>query len=667
MPVHWSRFAGPALILFAAALATAPLFFRGPSCGHDFDFHLVSWLDAQQSWRQGLFYPHWTPSANFDAGEPRFVFYPPLTWMLGAALGFVLPWTLVPAALTFLLLAATGLATRALARQALDDAQSTLAGCMALFSGYALFTAYERTAFGELTGGFWIPLLLLFALRSSFLLESFRAPFLCHPERAQRVEGSAVCCSSARLGSQAPRSSWVSHPFRKEREKDGARSSSASSQTVHSPISRDIGQDVREYLEVPQALDGSILSLALILAGAWLSNAPLGVMASYLLAAVAFASALIAKSWTPLLRAAVAAALGTALPAFYLLPAAWEQRWVDIRQVTSDPGEMIENSWLFARHADPALALHDVELDRVSWLAVSMLAVALLGLLIARKRGKLSGAFRWWIPLALIPLAVLFLQLPISLPLWNLLPKLRFLQFPWRWLVVLEAPMAIFFAAAVWPARRWQRFAVLAVCGIFFLTASIFTARSFFQPCDEEDSVPGMVGVYRFGAGFAGTDEYAPPGADNTLVPTGLPAVCLTSNANAVLGISPVNNDPENPTNPLWTAAQGTCAFTFAATQTHPEHLRLDAVVAHPGTMILRLRSYPAWQIKVNGHLVTNLPHREDGLIAVPVPQGAVDLTIDWIATPDVIAGRWISIFAFLLLVTLYIIKAKCGKSKREW
>ena len=85
--------------------------------------------------------------------------------MLGAALGALLPWTLVPVALIFLLLAGTGLATRALARQALTDGAATLAGCVALFSGYALFTAYERTAFAELAGGFWIPLVLLYALR----------------------------------------------------------------------------------------------------------------------------------------------------------------------------------------------------------------------------------------------------------------------------------------------------------------------------------------------------------------------------------------------------------------------------------------------------------------------------------------------------------------------
>ena len=136
----------------------------------------------------------------------------------------------------------------------------------------ALYTAYERSAFGELTGGFWIPLLLLFILRD-------RNP-------------------SASL-------------FRR-------------------------------------AMDGSAVPLALVVAGAWLSNSPLGVMASYLLAAIALAAALLARSWAPVLRASVAAVLGMGLAAIYLLPAAWEQRWVNIQQVASYPDEMIENSWLFA-------------------------------------------------------------------------------------------------------------------------------------------------------------------------------------------------------------------------------------------------------------------------------------------------------------------------------
>jgi hypothetical protein len=591
----WSRFAGPAVILLAAAVAIAPQLLLGNSCGHDFDFHLVSWFDCLNSWRHGILYPHWAASTNFGAGEPRFVFYPPLTWMLGAALGSILPWQFVPVALTFLLLAATGLATRLLAREALTDGAATLAGCTALFSGYALFTAYERTAFGELTGGFWIPLLLLFALRD---------------------RGSSR--------------TWVSRVF-----------------------------------------DGSAAPLALVVAGCWLSNAPLGVMGCYLLAAVAVATALLTRSWAPVLRAGIAAVAGIALAGLYLLPAVWEQSWVDIRQATRDQGLRVENSWLFARHANPLLESHDVELHRVSLIAASMIAVALCGLLICWWRGRLapedqSTPRRWWVLLALVPLVVLFLQLPISLPVWNLLPKLRFLQFPWRWLVALEAPMAIFFAAAVWPrgpARRWWRVTVAVVCAGFFLSATAFTARSFFQTCDDEDSVSGMLATLRSGIGAEGYDEYAPPGADNSLVATGLPDVCLVSNPSTVLG-APPNGLEADETVYVWNAGQGSCDATMDWQLGSPEHKYLRTIVPHAGTLILRLRSYPAWRVAVNGRSVGKLPPRYDGLMAVPVPQGEVDLTVDWATTPDVIAGRWLTTLAVLLLIGLWLLERRLSHAR---
>ena len=160
-----TRLLGPVVLLAAAACAVAPIVLHGPFCGDDFEFHIVSWFDVQQSWQHGIAIPHWMQSVNYGAGEPRFMFYPPLTWILGAALGSALPWSLVPVAMIFLFLVATGFAVRALALETLPDAPATLAGCFALLSGYALFSAYERTAFAEMMGGFWIPLLLLYGLR----------------------------------------------------------------------------------------------------------------------------------------------------------------------------------------------------------------------------------------------------------------------------------------------------------------------------------------------------------------------------------------------------------------------------------------------------------------------------------------------------------------------
>jgi hypothetical protein len=575
------RLIGPGLILLAAFVATAPQLIRGNSCGHDFDYHLVSWLETQASWHHRVFYPHWAQSANFYAGEPRFIFYPPLTWMLGALLGILAPWKGVPLAITFLFLAGTGLATRSLARQVIPEGPATLAGCFALFSGYAMFTAYERSAFGELAGGFWIPLLLLLILRD------------------RNATGSL---------------------FRR-------------------------------------AFDGSTVPLALVVAGAWLSNAPLGVMASYLLAAIALTAALQLRSWAPVLRAAIAVTLGLSLAAIYLIPAALEQSWVAIRQATDDPGLRIENSWLFSRHSDMALELHDTELAKVSVIGVTMIAVALVALFVSWRRGNLSRHRSWWLPLSLVPIAVLLLQFPISLPVWNLLPKLRFLQFPWRWLIVLEAPMGIFLASAVWMESARRRIAVLATCTLFFLAVSGFSAFVFFQLCDWDDSVPGALNAFRNGAGSEGTDEYAPPGADDSLVPMWLPDSCLLAEPKTPLA------PEEDDLTPVWHKENGVCDATFPVTPYHgkaaADHMRIHADTPHSGFLVLHLRSYPAWQVKVNGERVSSLPQRPDGLIAVPVPKGSVELAVDWTSTPDATAGRFMSLFAVVLVAGLYLVERR--------
>jgi hypothetical protein len=599
-----SRFLGPALIVLAAALAAAPILLHGSYCGDDFEFHVVSWFDVQQNWMHGIPYPHWMPSANYGAGEPRFMFYPPLTWMLGAALGFVLPWPLVPVALVFLLLAATGLAVRVLALEALPDAPATLAGCAALFSGFALFTAYERTAFAELTGGFWIPLLLLFALRD-------RSPTLSLGRRT---------------------------------------------------------------------FDGSTLPLALIFAGCWLSNGPVGVMSGYLLAAIAITASLFARSWAHLLRAFIASALGLALAGLYLIPAASEQGWVDLRAAVDYPVFNIQNNWLFAHHTEPLLAPFGYFLQRASMLTVCMIGAALLSLVAVLLRAWLyrqsaSSPFalalstatlarRWWIPVALIPAAVLFLQFPISLPLWNLLPRLRFLQYPWRWVLVVEAPVAIFFAAAVWPApssSRRLRHAVATFCTLFFLCSTFFAAKTFLRSCQEGDTVADLLAMYSAGGGLEGTDEYQPPGSDHWKIAIGLPDACFTTEYDTLLGVA----TPDQPI-PAWHPDQGTCQVTATAQLRQPEHLRISMIAPRPGFLILRLLRYPAWRITVNGRTTGPLDPRDDGLVAVPVPQGPVDLTADWATTPDAVAGRLVSGLALLLLLGLGLFERRLSQPHSE-
>jgi hypothetical protein len=153
------------LIPLATLIACWKLLASGPSCGHDFDFHLLSWMEAARHWHHGLLYPHWVTTANYGGGEPRFVFYPPLSWMLGALLGLVAGWNLAPLLFTALALLGGGAAMYLLAREWLPTSISTRAAALYMLSPYAGFVAYERTAYGELLAAAFVPLVLLFALR----------------------------------------------------------------------------------------------------------------------------------------------------------------------------------------------------------------------------------------------------------------------------------------------------------------------------------------------------------------------------------------------------------------------------------------------------------------------------------------------------------------------
>jgi uncharacterized membrane protein len=534
------------LSLALSILLILPFFWLGTASGHDFEFHAPSWLDVAYQWKQGVVFPRWTAWTNHGFGEPRFIFYPPLSWILGAALTVVLPDAAVPAVFIVLVETFAGITAYTLLRRLVTRRAAILGAAFYVVNPNTLLLTYIRSDFAEQLACALLPLLLLATLRLADVVDDAR------PRR------------------------W------------------------------------------------SLALFALCFAAVWLSNAPTAVISSYSVSLLFAWVALSERSPRVVCRAIAALVLGFALAAFYIVPAAYEQRWVNIAQALSS-GLLPAQNFLFT-------SIEDVEHTWINWIAsICTLSVILLLALTALASGRCSSGDaqprRAALSLLLLSAAATFLTLHWSGPLWTLLPKLRFVQFPWRWISILALLATCFLAMAIEKRRGWLWFAVVLVLTLplaHFLVVNTWWDR---------DEMPMQRDAITSGHGFDGTDEYDPLGDDHLDLPVDAPLARALPAAPA---------DTSTPVRELRIAR-----WTAEDKQVHVE-AESDARIA------LRVLNYPAWRVQLNGRPVE--PERLDDVnqMVIPVKAGASDIRIQFTRTPDRSIGNAISELSALVLLCLF-------------
>jgi hypothetical protein len=565
------------LLPVVALIPVLPLILHGCSCGHDLDFHLQSWLDAAAQMRHGTLDPHWTVSAAWNAGEPRFLFYPPLSWMLGALLTLALPIAATPAAFTWIALAAAALAMFFLAREFSSTSAAVLASALYLANPYLLFTAFERSAYGELLAAGWMPLLLLGLLK--------RRP--------------------------------------------------------------------------------AIPAIAVPLALLWLTNAPAAVIGTYAVVAVALARTLLlnhqphARAQSPLYlstRFTAALALGLALPAFYLLPAAIERRYVQVAMAII-PNMRFQDNFLFGHTGDVP---HDQVLHTASLIAITLLALTAIFLasawLLAHAR-RTAGDTTTPLPtvsiLAILTALIALLLTPASTLLWSHLPELAFLQFPWRLLSLLDVLLALSLALilrAYTPARHRPLLTLACALALPAALTAVLTAPAithFRQGCEVTDAPAARAQLFRTHHGAGPTDEYTPIDADNDVLRSDDPGYWLATDPAAFA--------PGTMPNPAATILNDDTPPPLAQTLSTPAPHNLTLNLPHPAVLVLNLRDYPAWRITRNGAAVTAHLQRDDGLLAFALPAGVSQIEISWRRTADQWLGVAITLIALFVLTAILI------------
>ena len=594
------------LIPIAALIAIIPLLLHGCSCGHDFDFHLLNWFEAAHQFLHGHLHPHWAFTPAFNAGEPRFVFYPPLSWSAGALLGILFPWTWTPILYTWLALTACGLALYRLARDFATPTAALLAAVLYMANPYMLFTAYERTAFAELLAAAWIPLLLHAILRKQVTIPRIAIPiallWLTNAPAAVMSCYALALLAAVRLATNSSNQLQLVASNNGIATKPGA------------PYLDSEMWASRESATVPAHINAT--------------HTPTQTRLQIALTTLA------------------GAALGFGLAAIYILPAAYERRFVHI-DMAIIPFYRIQDNFLFHHTTDID---HDKVLHTASLIAVLLiiLTFAILAVILIRRYALNSATnpdapssarslrLRWasrvsatnhrhtLYALATLTIAITLLLTPLTAFIWNHAPELAFLQFPWRLLAILAAVLALAIALVLTPLKLKPTAATALTLAI--AAALIFPAyHLFLQTCDPEDTINARLALFRSNLGSDPTDEYTPITADNDALSHSNPPYWLSSDPNAK---APADSPGPAPTH---------LAFKLTA----------------PQDLILNLRNYPPWRVTINRTPVATRLPRSDGLIAIPVPAGFFAVDITYAEPRDQTLSDMISLVSFVILIFL--------------
>src|SRR5271166_934717 len=506
-------------IMLTATLAVTPMMLFGIPLGHDLDFQMPGWMEAADQLRHGIIFHRWSAVTNHGFGEPFFIFYPPLSRMMGAILGLVLPWRMVPGVYVWMVLTLAGAVMWRCAQEWLQPPGALMAALLYATNPYILLTVYKRCAYAELLAIALFPALVWGGIR--------------------------------------------------------------------------MGKDARHV----------VLPLSLIFATLWISDLPSAVVASYTLAGLLVLGSLVYRTFRPLLYGAVAILAGLGAIAFFLLPAAWERRWVNIGEAIKFQW-MPEHNFLFSHGNLPQYVTFNRGLSFFALLVIAVTAGA-AALASQLRRDKPQD----WRLLAGLAAASTFMMLPPSLVLYWTLPELRFIQFPWRWFSPLCVAGAVLTASAMAEARRkWipRAIAALAVACI----AAVILRTSWWDPDHHLDELNAVV---HSDVGFRSIANWDLP-----------------------LGSQPSQLDKPVPLVTFWNPTDDTGpSANIAVSQWAAERKVFSVDASRPLLLKLRLVNYPAWQANISGKSVPVQTEAGSGQMLVAVPAAFSRVEIDFGRTLD--------------------------------
>jgi hypothetical protein len=216
------------------------------------------------------------------------------------------------------------------------------------------------------------------------------------------------------------------------------------------------------------------------------------------------------------------------------------------------------------------------------------------------------------------------LMLPVSTLLWRYVPKLAYLQFPWRWLTVLAAAFAILVASATRFRTKLFWFVVLCFCAATLaLSVKVKWRR---------DDVSIVQQRFSSGSGYFATTNFTPIGADRGWLEEHAPLLQRVDKNGALAGLDDAH---------------------VQISEWSTERKIFSVQAKEEITLALKLLNYPAWQVSINGQPASAGSFKQTGQMLITVPDGEHRIEVRFRRTRDRTIGGLISVGSLAVLLTL--------------
>lgn len=348
-----------------------------------------------------------------------------------------------------------------------------------------------------------------------------------------------------------------------------------------------------------------------------LTHLPLTVIGSLSIAVYALILLRREKLWSTLVRLIVGSVIGLAASAFFWATMLAELPWIKGNSANQNVYYDYRANFLFSPSALT---------NRNTWYA-NLLALAVVGMLLPAliliKKNAMNRATK---ALAVLTVVSFLMATEISRPLWLVIPKLREVQFPWRWLAITSLFGSMWIAASL---PRWRQIwsdkirplhfvPVLGVALSLFFVASQVVWDSEYLQKPEFDSL--LVNS----RGSASFKDWMPIWADGR-TQTFAPSERVEADGRRI-----------------------------DITGWQPEHREFQ--IAAGSSQLARVRTfyYPHWTARAGERLLASTPGT-DGALMVDLPAEAATITVDFREPSRVRVFRLVSILGWLTIVGLFV------------